>query len=230
MLHCASLILLALASTAACAGGGKKGDFELLRVVVVHRHGARKPDGLVNDSICDHTKTGCGYLMHEGFSQLRSLGNHLRSWYDSLLPDSYDPDVVETQTTDVARTCQSANAFLQGLFKDDKDPISPVMTNRPADEDYVLVPKMWPSFKAHWNVTKPHVNEELLQFAKMIADPLTLAQIAQETSQFEVCPSDPVECLHLAQDIEASMKAEDKLNGRSYAQTAGAPTQLICRV
>ena len=189
-----------------------KGDLELQRVAIVHRHGARKPDGLSNDTICDDTKTGCGYLMWEGFAQLRSLGATLRSWYDDLLPPTYKPKKIKVRTTDVPRTCQSADAFLQGLFADDTEVVSPVYENVDHKYDPLMIPKSWPSMRLHIAATAATQKALLLNYAQSLADTTVLKLIGEETSQYEVCPSDPVECLHQAQDIESSLKAEGKLD------------------
>ena len=180
-------------------------------VVLVHRHGARKPEKPPNASICAHTDPPCGGLTAVGFGQLRGLGHTLRDWYDkSLLPGTYEPDKIYTRTTDIGRTHQSADAFLQGLFAADT-PLSPVLLNNPMAVEYLLHPATWPSSIIHREAGMSLYKDVMNRKAKEIADTALLEKIGVETNQYNVCPSDPMRCLLAAQDIEASMKAEGRL-------------------
>nr|CCC95847.1 unnamed protein product [Trypanosoma congolense IL3000] len=94
---------------------------ELKVVQLVHRHGARSPIVSYNQStICGNVP--CGHLNSAGLSMLINAGKFLRAHYTegpygSFFPsESYNLSVSYTESTDVLRTIQSAEALLSGLF------------------------------------------------------------------------------------------------------------------
>lgn len=91
---------------------------QLVFAVDLIRHGDRTP---VNEfpSKPYAWKKGLGELTTMGAKQEWALGRAMRKKYiieAHLLPISYDQKLMYVRSTDFARTIQSANAFLEGLY------------------------------------------------------------------------------------------------------------------
>lgn len=99
----------------------------VVQVQIIHRHGAR---------------TNAGALTPVGKAMLVQLGNFTKAQFaaELQLPAQYDYNVVESHSSDVPRTIQSADSFLRGLFPDDVDDgFDPVIHTKPKDTDTMLI-------------------------------------------------------------------------------------------
>lgn len=105
------------------AGAGDTGDrydtSSLRLLSVIFRHGQRTPaDTYPNDPYKDHSfdPVGWGQLTLDGRRDQYEQGRWLRRRYDSFLGETYHPNVMTLQTTDVDRTKMSALLEMAGLW------------------------------------------------------------------------------------------------------------------
>ncbi|XP_032189029.1 prostatic acid phosphatase isoform X1 [Mustela erminea] len=91
---------------------------ELKFVTLVFRHGDRSPiETFPNDPIKESSwPQGFGQLTQLGMEQHYELGQYIRKRYRKFLNESYKPEQVYIQSTDIDRTLMSAMANLAGLF------------------------------------------------------------------------------------------------------------------
>lgn len=99
-------------------------EWVLQQVQLLHRHGSRSSVPSYNTSeICGATP--CGYLNVQGEAMMVNIGSFLRERYNSdatvvdepFLPSpDYSLSVVQSRSTDVLRTLQSADRLLDGMF------------------------------------------------------------------------------------------------------------------
>ncbi|CAC9505370.1 putative membrane-bound acid phosphatase [Leishmania infantum JPCM5] len=120
-------------------------EWVLQQVQVLHRHGSRSAVPTHNTTaICGSTP--CGFLNPEGEMMMRNVGSFLRTRYNTdatvvdepFLPSSdYDLTLVESHSTDVQRTLQSAHMFLAGMFPNESRLI-PAIHTVPISQDTIL--------------------------------------------------------------------------------------------
>ena len=97
-------------------------EMKLVYAVDVIRHGARAPMKLMpNKHAQHHWQAGPGQLLPIGLHQEFQLGKRARIHYidNRFLPTRYNPSLIDKvvlYSTDVSRTLQSAQAFLQGFY------------------------------------------------------------------------------------------------------------------
>ncbi|XP_059018590.1 prostatic acid phosphatase isoform X2 [Mustela lutreola] len=91
---------------------------ELKFVTLVFRHGDRSPiETFPNDPIKESSwPQGFGQLTQLGMEQHYELGQYIRKRYRKFLNESYKPEQVYIQSTDIDRTLMSAMVNLAGLF------------------------------------------------------------------------------------------------------------------
>jgi hypothetical protein len=94
-------------------------DQDTVRLVqVLFRHGDRTPTAEfptdVNNPYWD--AVGLGELTETGMQQQYSLGDYLRSRYDTLLGSTYNATRLQVRSTDVDRTLMSAACNLAALY------------------------------------------------------------------------------------------------------------------
>ncbi|XP_045859515.1 prostatic acid phosphatase isoform X2 [Meles meles] len=91
---------------------------ELKFVTLVFRHGDRSPiETFPNDPIKESSwPQGFGQLTQLGMEQHYELGQYIRKRYRKFLNESYKPEQVYIQSTDIDRTLMSAMTTLAGLF------------------------------------------------------------------------------------------------------------------
>ncbi|XP_044108309.1 prostatic acid phosphatase isoform X2 [Neovison vison] len=91
---------------------------ELKFVTLVFRHGDRSPiETFPNDPIKESSwPQGFGQLTQLGMEQHYELGQYIRKRYRKFLNESYKPEQVYIQSTDIDRTLMSAMTNLAGLF------------------------------------------------------------------------------------------------------------------
>lgn len=194
------------------------------KVILVHRHGARTPIAVVNQSlplVCG--STACGALTAEGKSMLASLGRTVRDWYGSdgntVLPPAYDPYLVYTRSTSVTRTIQSADAFLRGAFPNLTD-FYPAIENVHIADDHLLdTSAAWPSVALHLENRGMFISEMTAYVnAHFTAD--ELVRIGQETFQDILCPTYAAYCALTGQDFAQAWRSQGILKPESFLATA----------
>ncbi|KAK7197873.1 membrane-bound acid phosphatase [Novymonas esmeraldas] len=151
----ATTVLLAVACLPAPSHGSV--EWVLQQVQVLHRHGSRSSNADYNQStICGATP--CGYLNPQGETMMRNVGAFLRDRYNNdatvvdtpFLPSQdYDLDVVSSRSTDVLRTLQSANRFLDGMFPN-ASRLVPAVHTAPIGTDVMLLPYRMPAVVLYW--------------------------------------------------------------------------------
>ncbi|CUG90372.1 histidine phosphatase, putative [Bodo saltans] len=202
-------LVLAVALVAASVS-----SLTLQTVAVIHRHGARTPMPSVNASaLCPGGAAGCGILTLQGKQMLTNLGRYLRHHYNQTIePYSfYNPDVVHTQSTDVDRTIQSADALLRGLYEHlegTPEMVYPVVNTRDISrETELLVWDGWPAL-VMWSAATdsqffPMLSNDLLQ---NVVNASVLAAVGEEIGLNEECNPTlptffPFQCAIDAQDM-----------------------------
>lgn len=86
------------------------------------RHGERTPNGNLS-SLPDSHPLGFGKLTDKGIQQEYALGQKVKKQYIArykLLDKNYDVRTTYARSTDLDRTLMSANAFLIGMYTNDK--------------------------------------------------------------------------------------------------------------
>ncbi|CBZ28640.1 putative membrane-bound acid phosphatase [Leishmania mexicana MHOM/GT/2001/U1103] len=120
-------------------------EWVLQQVQVLHRHGSRSAVPTYNTTaICGSTP--CGFLNPEGEMMMRNMGSFLRTRYNTdetvvdepfLLSSDYDLSVVESRSTDMERTLQSAHMLLAGMFPNESR-LLPAIHTVPMSQDMML--------------------------------------------------------------------------------------------
>jgi hypothetical protein len=212
----------------------------LQTVAVVHRHGARTPVPSVNASaLCPGGAAGCGILTLQGKQMLTNLGTYLRHNYnETIRPYSfYNPDAVHTQSTDVDRTIQSADALLRGLYshlEGTPEMVYPVVNTRDISrETELLVWDGWPALVMWSAATDSHFFPTLSQYLlQNVVNATVLAAVGEEIGLNEECDPTlptffPFQCAIDAEDmysaaITTGMTAKFPVTGRFYPQLVEA--------
>ncbi|XP_008555397.2 uncharacterized protein LOC103576824 [Microplitis demolitor] len=156
---------------------------KLQYVAVVFRHGDRTPDKtemFPNDPYKNHdfSPVGYGQLTNEGKQRVYKLGQLLRTLYNDLLGDLYNPKNLIARSTDYPRTRMSLQVLLAGLFPPKESQVwnrnlawQPLVTSYVARaEDSLLVPILCPRYIAELEKVKelPEVKNKIDEFLPLM--------------------------------------------------------------
>ncbi|XP_057337524.1 lysosomal acid phosphatase-like [Microplitis mediator] len=173
---------------------------KLQYVAVVFRHGDRTPDKtemFPNDPYKNHdfSPVGYGQLTNEGKQRVYKLGQLLRTLYNDLLGDLYNPKNLIARSTDYARTRMSLQLLLAGLFPPKESQVwnknliwQPVVTSYVARaEDFLLVPILCPRYIAELEKVKelPEIKNKIDIFLPLMRN-LTLLTGKNISSPFDL--------------------------------------------
>lgn len=121
----AGYVLNAANQRCARIASSASGIYKVVLPQVIHRHGARSPNFAFNQSFICGYEYPCGMLNDVGMEMLVAVGSYMRERYNDnvsivetpLFPDGrYNASTMYTRSTGMARTIQSAAAFLSALF------------------------------------------------------------------------------------------------------------------
>lgn len=191
----ASILLLAVIFAATSDGA----QFE--KLLVLHRHGARTPMGVVNGSLF------CQFpfcqLTTQGKEMCRSLGRYIGDAYNTTgllnLPPIYNVSFMSSEGTDFSRVVVSGEAVVMGLYENSTIDALPFVDYKPAELDVNLVMwKSWPTWIIR-NTYDVEVHVDDAWVRAFIGD-AHLTQLGETFGIQEICATSPTDCVGFVQD------------------------------
>ncbi|CCW66916.1 unnamed protein product [Phytomonas sp. Hart1] len=210
-------------------------DFDKVLIHVLHRHGARMPVDIPNQTnFCDEAP--CGELTKNGARMLEEAGKYLSKEYTNgpnplfpilANPSKSDTDYIESKpeynlhdvysrSVDLNRMIQSADSFLKGFFKNTPGtPCTPAIHTVPIPMDTVLATFLQPNlgfYYMHHPVTLSNAANPTTD--TLFPDWRDLRKIAKQLGLNKICDSEVnrTECAFSLFDIAASMNSNGKIN------------------
>jgi hypothetical protein len=174
---------------------------EFGKLVVLHRHGARTPMGVVNGSLlCEYPYC---QLTTQGKDMCRSLGRYIDTTYNDsgliTLPENYNVSYMSSIATDYSRVVISGEAMVMGLFAESPLQALPFVDFVPINTDINLVMwKSWPSWiiRNTYNV-EVHVDDA---WVRAFINASHLAALGEYFGIEALCASTPTDCVGFVQD------------------------------
>ena len=220
------LALLTIACTMVVLGAAEK---KILLVQVAHRHGARTPLVSVNDTIICGT-AGCGQLNKQGKNMLTQVGAWARQRYiENIDPNigfmsslnEYSPNYVASRSTNIARTLQSADGFIRGLYPNLTD-FFPVISTVSFWEDTLLLVDALPAFHLPATIDRTTLYETVAPYVLNKISKADLQRMGRELSLDGVCdvPNFYVtNCALQAQDVVAAYYSTGQITAYPFSAT-----------
>lgn len=179
-------LLVVLVVLAVAGSSSSSASDELLQVLVVHRHGARTPLVWANQQVlCG--PAGCGTLTPAGKQMLFQLGRYVSTRYNNSLQlaAEYDPGQVVARSSDYARTVQSAEAMLCGVYNCTAQrtvpDFLPYISTVPKPLEVMLRPdKGWPTLVLHAAATQSALWDEMNNVTLSLVSAVELDAVGRE--------------------------------------------------
>ncbi|CUG88629.1 histidine phosphatase, putative [Bodo saltans] len=174
---------------------------EFGKLVVLHRHGARTPMGVVDGALV------CAYpycqLTNQGKDMCRTLGRYISTTYNSTglinLPENYNVSFMSSIGTDYSRVVVSGEAMVMGLYEGSPLQALPFVDFIPITDDVELVMwKSWPSYIIRNTYdTEVHVDDA---WVRAFINESHLTELGQYFGIEALCASSPTDCVGFVQD------------------------------
>jgi hypothetical protein len=116
---------------------GKDSDYELVKVIVLNRHGHRAPNepfwSLCPNELANRAKfrVGAEDLTRVGFEEELHCGEYLKKMYPDFITDNYNRSNHFVQASGEPRTLQSAMAITNGAFPVTRKSPSRILPHHP---------------------------------------------------------------------------------------------------
>lgn len=193
-----SLVVLVVFALVCC---GVHGVAEFGKLLLVHRHGARTPMGVVNGSLnCDYPYC---QLTTQGKDMCRSLGRYVAAAYNTsglvYLPPNYNVSFISSIATSYPRVVVSAEAMVMGLYADSPLQALPFVDFVPATSDIDLVMwKSWPTWviRSTYDL-EVHMDDDWVRTFLNVSH---LTQLGEYFGIQELCVTSPTDCVGYVQD------------------------------